>query len=162
MLMERFCTLRSFPWVTWVFKTASRLGDGPLWISTGIFLLGFNDRYLRQVTLAAALAVGLSVLLFMGVKNLIGRPRPYESWCALTCIMAPPDKFSFPSGHTMTAFAVWGALFVGLPSLSHLYLLVAVLIGLSRIFLGLHYPTDVLVGALLGGGTGLSIATWII
>ena len=162
VLMERFCRLRSFPWITLMFKTASRLGDGPLWISTGIFLLAFNDSHLRLVALSAALAIGLSVLLFMGVKNLIGRPRPFESWPVLTCLMAPPDKFSFPSGHTMTAFSVWGALFVGTPVLGSFYLVIAFLIGLSRVFLGLHYPTDVLVGAVLGGGIGVGIATCII
>lgn len=162
ILMERFCTLRTFPWVTWMFKAASRLGDGPLWISTGTILLAFKDHHLRQVTWSATLAVGLSVLLFICVKNLIGRPRPFESWDALTCLIAPPDKFSFPSGHTMTAFAVWGALFIGTPLLSYLYLVIAILIGLSRVFLGLHYPTDVLVGAVLGGGIGLSVASYIV
>mgnify|MGYP001545147622 FL=1 len=98
----------------------------------------------------------------MCVKNVIGRPRPFESWQALTCMMAPPDKFSFPSGHTMTAFAVWGVLFVGLPSLSHIYLVIAVIMGVSRIFLGLHYPSDVLVGAVLGGGIGLGIYIYLI
>lgn len=162
MLMERFCSLRNLPWVTWLFKVASRLGDGPLWISTAIFLLAFNDHHLRQVAFSAALAVTFSVLLFMCVKNLIGRPRPFESWNALTCLMAPPDKFSFPSGHTMTAFAVWGSLFIGLPALSYLYLVIAILIGLSRVFLGLHYPTDVLVGAVLGGAIGLGVGSYIV
>jgi undecaprenyl-diphosphatase len=76
--------------------------------------------------------------------------------------MAPPDKFSFPSGHTMTAFAVWGVLFIGTPTLGSLYLVIAFLIALSRVFLGLHYPTDVLVGAVMGGSIGLGIATCII
>jgi undecaprenyl-diphosphatase len=70
--------------------------------------------------------------------------------------MAAPDKFSFPSGHTMTAFAVWASLASAIPTLSLPYLLLAILIGLSRIFLGLHYPTDVLVGALLGSAIGFS------
>jgi undecaprenyl-diphosphatase len=161
-MMKRFCSLRSFPWITWVFKSASRLGDGSLWIATGIGLLAINHSHTQRVAFAAALAVGVSVLLFMGIKNLIGRPRPFEAWYGLTCMMAPPDKFSFPSGHTMTAFAVWGTLLIGLPSLSHLYLFIAILIGLSRVFLGLHYPTDVLVGALLGGGIGCTVAITIL
>ena len=161
-VMQRFCTLRTWHWLTWTFRTASRLGDGPLWVATGIFLFALNDDNARRVALAASLAVGLSILLFMSVKNLIGRPRPFESWQALSCMMAPPDKFSFPSGHTMTAFAVWGTLFVGLPGLSHVYLVIAILIGLSRIFLGLHYPSDVLVGAVLGGIIGLGTAAYII
>jgi undecaprenyl-diphosphatase len=161
-VMERFCSLRGWPWLTRIFRAASRLGDGSLWVATGIYLLALNQDNSRLVALAAAMAVGLSILLFKAVKNLIGRPRPFESWQALSCIMAPPDKFSFPSGHTMTAFAVWGALFIGLPGLSHIYLAIAVLIGLSRIFLGLHYPSDVLAGALLGGAIGLSTASYLL
>lgn len=160
-LMERFCSLRDWPWLTRIFRTASRLGDGPLWIATGMFLLAYNQDNSRRVVLAASVAIGLSILLFKAVKHLIGRPRPFESWQALSCIMAPPDKFSFPSGHTMTAFAVWGTLSVGLPGLSHVYLAIAILIGLSRIFLGLHYPSDVLAGALLGGTIGLCTSDYI-
>jgi undecaprenyl-diphosphatase len=161
-IMGRFCSLRHFSALTWIFKTASRLGDGSLWVVTAICLLALNDGHTYRVVFAAALAVGASVLLFMCVKKLIGRPRPFEAWRELSCMAAPPDKFSFPSGHTMTAFAVWGALSVGLPLLSHVYLVMALLIGLSRIFLGLHYPTDVLVGAILGGSIGLSLGQFII
>jgi undecaprenyl-diphosphatase len=161
-IMERFCSLRHFSWITLIFKTASRLGDGSLWIATGICLLAINDSHAHRVAFSAALSVALSVLLFMCVKNLIGRPRPFEAWTELTCMMAPPDKFSFPSGHTMTAFAVWGALVVGMPLFSHVYLVIAILIGLSRVFLGLHYPTDVLVGAILGGSIGYNLAHYII
>ena len=161
-MMERFCSLRSFSWITYIFKTASRLGDGSLWIATGIGLLAIDTLHARLVAVSAALSVGVSIVLFMCVKNLTGRPRPYESWAELTCLMAAPDKFSFPSGHTMTAFAVWGALFVGMPVLSSIYLGIAITIGLSRVFLALHYPTDVLVGAILGGSIGHTIASYII
>ena len=161
-MMRRFIALRSIAWLTWLFKTASRLGDGGLWVTTGIGLLALHEPHIHRTVLAAILAVGLTVLLFMGVKNLVGRPRPFEAWQGLNCLMAPPDKFSFPSGHTMTAFAVWGVLAVGLPVLSQLYLVIAILIGLSRVFLGLHYPTDVLAGALLGSSIGLGMATLII
>lgn len=161
-MMDHFCSLRSFPWITFIFKAASRLGDGSLWLATGMGLLAVNTPHTRSVAASAALSVGISVALFMCIKNLIGRPRPYEAWTELTCLMKAPDKFSFPSGHTMTAFAVWGVLFTGLPALSHLYLLIAILIALSRVFLGLHYPTDILVGAALGGGIGYSVGNYLI
>jgi hypothetical protein len=76
-------------------------------------------------------------------------------WAALRAVPAP-DKFSFPSGHTMTAFAVWAVLAEGLPLLGPPFLVMAMMIGASRIFLGMHYPTDVLVGALLGSSLGRS------
>ncbi len=145
-----------------MFKTISRLGDGGLWVTTGVGLLALRDPLGNRVVMTAILAIGLTVLLFTSIKNLVGRPRPFETWQGLNSLMAPPDKFSFPSGHTMTAFAVWGVLAIGMPALSHLYLVIAVLIGLSRVFLGLHYPTDVLVGAFLGASIGLTLAKTII
>lgn len=157
-VMRRIFTLRRIHWLTWLMKAASRLGDWPLWVVTGLCLLASGQLSYQRTALAAGLAVGLSVLLFMGVKNLVGRPRPFESWQGLTSLLPAPDKFSFPSGHTMTAFAVCAVLSEGVPLLGIPFLIMAVTIGCSRVFLGMHYPTDVLVGALLGSALGRSVA----
>jgi undecaprenyl-diphosphatase len=159
LLMQRFCELRIYPWLTGLFLSASRLGDGPLWWASGVFFLIFGSGQSRWAVGAAALAIGISVVLFMGVKDLIGRPRPCEAWSDLPCLLAPPDRFSFPSGHTMTAFAVFGVYSEMIPGSGIFFLPAAVLIGLSRVFLGLHYPTDVAVGALLGAGIGNAVAS---
>jgi len=158
LVMQRFCHLRRFPLVTLLFRTASRLGDGPLWWATGIFLLAFGSPSGRWAVLGEVLAIGTAVTLFMTVKHLIGRPRPCEKWLDLPCLMAPPDRFSFPSGHTMTAFSAAGVFWTMLPGSEFIFLPIALMIGLSRIFLGLHYPTDVLVGVLLGTGIGFTTA----
>ncbi|BCR06804.1 hypothetical protein DESUT3_38730 [Desulfuromonas versatilis] len=158
-LMQRFCQLRSSILLTLLFRTASRLGDGPLWVACGVLLAAFGGSAERLAVAAGLLAVGSSVALFMAVKDLIGRPRPCEAWLDLASLMAAPDRFSFPSGHTMTAFAVYGAFATLLPGSVALFLPLAVLIGLSRVFLGLHYPTDVLVGALLGTALG-RLSSW--
>jgi undecaprenyl-diphosphatase len=157
-MMRRLFTLRRIHWLTGLMKSASRLGDWPLWVVTGLCLLASGEHRSQVTALAAALAAGLSVLIFKGVKNLVGRPRPFESWQGLTSLVPVPDKFSFPSGHTMTAFAVWAVLAHGTPALALPFLGMALLIGISRIFLGMHYPTDVLVGALLGSSLGRSVA----
>lgn len=158
VLMQHFCQLRVYPLLTNLFLAASRLGDGPLWGASGAFFLLFGNLRSRWAVAAATLAVGLSIALFKGVKGLIGRPRPFETWSHLPCLLAPPDRFSFPSGHTMTAFAVWSVFSLMIPGAGLFFLPAAVLIGLSRVFLGLHYPTDVLVGALLGTGIGSLVA----
>lgn len=157
-MMLRFSDLRRFKPVTALMRLASRLGDGPLYYMTAIVLLTVGETQERAAAVAAAMAVVLSVVLFKAIKNLIGRPRPYEIWADLPCQMLPSDRFSFPSGHTMTAFAVCGAFAVLLPTILSFFLPAALLIGISRIFLGLHYPTDVLVGALLGATIGLTSA----
>jgi undecaprenyl-diphosphatase len=155
LLMQRFCDLRRHGWLTLIFLGASRLGDGALWWSCGLVLLVVGGSIGRLAVLAAALAVGASIILFMGIKQLIGRPRPCATWPDLPCLLAPPDRFSFPSGHSMTAFAAASALSGVLPVLLPPLLSAALLIGASRVFLGLHYPSDVLVGALIGSGLGL-------
>lgn len=160
-VMRRIFTLRRIHWLTWLMKAATRLGDWPLWVMTGLCLLASGERRWQLTFLAASVAVAMSVLLFKAVKNLVGRPRPFESWQGLTSLVPVPDKFSFPSGHTMTAFAVWSVLAEGVPLLGTAFLVIAVLIGCSRVFLGMHYPTDVLVGALLGSTLGCSVAELI-
>lgn len=158
VLMQRLFDLRRFAPLTALFLAASRLGDGPLWWISGLVLLAVGSGPTRWAVLGAALSIGLSVALFMAVKNLIGRPRPFETWCDLSCLLAPPDRFSFPSGHTMTAFAVCANYAELVPGSELFFFPVAMLIGFSRVFLGCHYPTDVLAGAALGSGIGFGVA----
>lgn len=157
-LMRRLTWMRHYPWLTALFKWVSRLGDGPLWGGVGVSLLLLGGNTGRLAVAAAALSAGVAVGLFSLIKPLIRRPRPYESWSDLSCLVAPPDRFSFPSGHTLTAFAMYGSLGSLLPALVPFLLTAAVLIGVSRVYLGAHYPTDVLVGGLVGTLLGRLIA----
>ena len=160
MLMRQLFQLRNILGLTTVFRVASRLGDWPLWVVVGLVLLCAGYAEAIALLLGSA-SVTLSIVLFKFLKHLTGRPRPLETYGGLTALMAPPDKFSFPSGHTMTAFAVWGSFVLTLPWLAPWILPMAVLIGLSRIFLGLHYPTDVLMGAILGSGAGYGTTLYL-
>jgi len=156
-LMKRFCGLQRFCWLTAFFKFMSRLGDGYVWGALALGLLATDLHAYKWVVAAMAVAIAVAVTVFMTVKKLVGRPRPFETWDSLTCAMLPPDQFSFPSGHTMTSFAVFGVLCVMIAGSWIMLLPIVVLIGLSRIYLGLHYPTDVLIGALLGTVIGLLV-----
>ena len=157
-VMKCFCRLHRYGWLTAFFKGMSRLGDGPLWGLLGIAMLAADPREYGPIVALLALAIAVNVAIFTTVKKLVGRPRPFETWDHLKCIMLPPDRFSFPSGHTMTSFTVLGVLYGPLPGVFLLILPAAVAIGLSRVYLGLHYPTDVLIGALLGAMIGLSLS----
>lgn len=153
-MMQLLFRLRRIVGMTVIFKSISRLGDWPLWLAIGLVLSAGGGAVEHRAVLLAGASIVLSVLLFKLLKNLTGRPRPFETHTGLTALMAPPDKFSFPSGHTMSAFAIYSSFLATLPWLAPWVLSAAVLIGLSRIYLGLHYPTDVLMGALLGTLTG--------
>ena len=156
-LMQRLFVLRRQPLLTGLSIAATRLGDGPLWgVAGAVFLVG-GDQQSRLAVAIAAVAISLSILVFTLVKHSLQRPRPFESWPQLSCLLAAPDKFSFPSGHTMTAFAASTVFALLIPGSGLVFYPLACLIGFSRVFLGLHYPTDVLVGALVGSGIAVGL-----
>ena len=100
------------------------------------------------------LHVGLTSLVggqcYAYLKNRLVRPRPYVSHGQIQCQIAPLDQYSFPSGHTLHAVLFTSMFAVYAPAVSIALLPFVALIALSRIVLGLHYPSDVAVGALLG------------
>ena len=143
-------------WMRLWMLAATRGGDGWLWSALGVLvaLAGGPERF--RATLAAVLAVSAGILLFLALKRACNRKRPcaLEPHCWATLL--PPDQFSFPSGHTITAFAVAIALGEFYPALLPALLLCALLIATSRILLGMHFLSDVVVGALLGAGLALT------
>ncbi|MDO4616241.1 MAG: phosphatase PAP2 family protein [Lachnospiraceae bacterium] len=102
------------------------------------------------------LAAMLLSFLFCNVllKNLVARTRPYEVIDGLILLAKKPKDYSFPSGHTSLSFACAAALLFTIPKQQHwiavLLTILAALIGFSRLYLGVHYPTDVLAGLILG------------
>ena len=133
---------------------ATRGGDGWLWYAMGLMVALFGGPERLQALLAAALAVGLGIAVFLKLKRAFGRKRPcaLEPHCWATLL--PPDQFSFPSGHTITAFAVAISLGSHYPGLLPGLLFCAASVALSRILLGMHFLTDVLAGGALGAGLG--------
>jgi undecaprenyl-diphosphatase len=134
---------------------ASRAGDGWLWyaLGLGILLFGGEERFVAVA--AAALSAAVAVGLFMRLKRVIGRKRPFEPHCWAKLL--PPDQFSFPSGHSMTACAVTVPLSEFYPQLALALLFCALSVAASRIVLGMHFLSDVVVGSGLGAVLGYVI-----
>jgi undecaprenyl-diphosphatase len=141
-------------WMRAYVLSATRAGDGWLWYAMGlaILLFGGDDRFAALGS--AGTAALLSVLLFIGLKRFTGRRRPCEIEPHCWATLLPPDQFSFPSGHTMTAFAVALPLSLSYPTLTVGLLFCALSIAMSRILLGMHFLSDVIAGAVIGAGLG--------
>lgn len=135
--------------------SATRAGDGWLWYAMGLAILLFGGEGRFAALGAAGTAAALSILLFLGVKRFAGRRRPCEIEPHCWATQLPPDHFSFPSGHTMTAFAIAMAWLLFYPTLAFALLFCAFSIGMSRILLGMHFLSDVIAGAVLGTGLGV-------
>lgn len=127
------------------------LGDGGMiWIAATILLL--IPKKTRKIGIMSAVALLGSLIINNNiVKNIVQRPRPFVTFTDLQIIIPTPSEFSFPSGHTSSSFAAAAVFYrylpkkLGIPSV-----ILAGLIGFSRLYVGVHYPTDVIAGAIMG------------
>lgn len=134
-----------------VFTAITRLGEkGLIWIAFTLFLLLFKKYKWAGVASGISMTVTFVVVNVI-VKNIVDRVRPYEVLEGLRCIVDPKSDFSFPSGHTAHAFAVGVVVLIMLPRKLGLPMFIfAFVMGFSRLYVGVHYPTDVLAGAAIG------------
>lgn len=139
------------PSLTPIVTFITRLGNGGfIWIVLTLLLL--IPKKTRRTALSMAMALIMSLLITnLLLKNSVARVRPYEVIEGLQILVEPPADWSFPSGHTSASLA---AALVMLQMLPKKYgipaIILGVLISLSRLYVGVHYPTDVLGGAIIG------------
>ncbi|MDA0225598.1 MAG: phosphatase PAP2 family protein [Proteobacteria bacterium] len=136
-------------WVLAPLRAVSRVGDGVFWYVLMLTLL-FADRTTHWPVVHMAVAGLACTLLYRVLKRCTLRPRPYQVHPRVVARAAPLDHFSFPSGHTMHAVAFTLVCLAYYPALAWLLVPFTLLVAVSRVVLGLHYPSDVLAGALLG------------
>jgi undecaprenyl-diphosphatase len=134
-----------------LFRCVSRLGDGLFWYALMIGILIVKGAEGLAPVLHMVLAGLAGTTLYKWLKGKTLRPRPYEVHQDIWLTGKPLDKFSFPSGHTLHAVVFCVVMINYYPQLAIIAVPFTALVGLSRVVLGLHYPSDVLAGALLGG-----------
>jgi undecaprenyl-diphosphatase len=138
------------PAVRRYFSAASRLGDGIAWYAMLALLPLLVGRPAFLPSLHMALTAGAGVVVYKLIKTALNRERPFASHRAVRALLPPLDRYSFPSGHTLHAVAFTIMLAHYFPALLVIAVPFAISVALSRVMLGLHYPTDVLAGALVG------------
>jgi len=145
-----------------IMKAITMLGDkGMIWILITLALLIVRRTRRLGVICAASMVIGLLVTNLI-IKNWAARIRPYELIPGLQCIVPLAKDYSFPSGHATNSLACAWVLFrktpkkYGIPAL-----ILAILISLSRLYVGIHYPTDVLGGVVIGICSAV-LAMWLV
>ncbi|MDY6891169.1 MAG: phosphatase PAP2 family protein [Pseudomonadota bacterium] len=131
-------------------RWVSRLGDGGLYLLLGLTLALWEPEDGPAFLQVGLLAYAIELPLYFLLKNTIRRDRPCHRLAGFRAAIEPSDKFSFPSGHTSAAFVFAMLLSQFYPALMVPGFILALLIGAARVLLGVHYPTDIAAGALLG------------
>lgn len=147
------------PFTDTVFPVITYLGEGGIiWILLALILLCFKKTrttgILVLITMLLTFLTGELIL-----KNLICRPRPCHTFPEVPLLILRPDSYSFPSGHSASGFAAATMLFLWHKKQAWIAFIPAAVIAFSRIFLFVHYPTDVLAGSLLGILFALAVNT---
>jgi undecaprenyl-diphosphatase len=137
-----------------LFAVVSRLGDGVFWYALMLLLPIMFGRPALVPALQMLITGALGVLAYKWLKRRLVRERPYVAHAAVHCAVPPLDRYSFPSGHTLHAVSFSVLALHYFPQLAPLLVPFAALVALSRVVLGLHYPSDVAAG----GGLGLMLA----
>jgi undecaprenyl-diphosphatase len=150
--LNRGCDRRA---IRQLFVTVSRLGDGIFWYVLVLSLpLIYGDAGLMPA-LRMAIVGFTSLALYKYLKSRLVRERPYISLKGIVPGTQALDRYSFPSGHTLHAVGFTTLMTASFPELGWLCVPFAMLVAMSRVVLGLHYPTDVLAGGVIGAGLAL-------
>jgi len=158
-LMRRLNRWRAPRWIRIWMLAATRLGDGWIWYGLGLMLLAHGGPQRFSAVGAAGAAAVLGIFVFKALKRLSHRQRPCQIEPHCWSNVLPPDQFSFPSGHTMTASSIAIVVSYFYPALEGVLFFLALSIAVSRIVLGMHFLSDVLAGVVMGVALGCASIT---
>lgn len=152
-------TLRG-SWMTYIQYILSAINNhGEIWLLLALIFLALPKTRRCGMAMLLALLLGL-VVGNLVLKPWVARPRPFWTYADIAALLHP-GGFSFPSGHTVSSFCAATVCFGYFRKIGISCYVLAALIGFSRLYLGVHYPTDVLCGAVLGVFLGTA-AVWLI
>ncbi|MCF7832686.1 MAG: phosphatase PAP2 family protein [Candidatus Marinimicrobia bacterium] len=135
-----------------IFRIISFIGDGYFYGLYLVYLYFSKHDIFRPALFVILLAFATELPLYRVLKNTIRRVRPFNAHDEIENMVYPLDEFSFPSGHTSAAFLVAMIIAHFTPFLAIPMFAFALLVGMSRIYLGVHYPSDIIGGAIYGTG----------
>lgn len=127
-----------------------------------IMLIIFGNSFIKRIGIQCLMVLGISQVIVQSLKRFLSRERPYKIIETLNTFGFDLSDYSFPSGHTTASFSIASTVALNIPRLSLILFLLAIIIGISRIYLGVHYPTDVAAGILLGMGTSILVHLYLL
>lgn len=154
-VLDRWVSIKVNRWtgrprIDILMNIISRAADGHIYVGIAVLLFWLNHELGLDFLQAAFIAFSLETVVYLVIKKFTHRLRPFEALTNIKSLIRPPDRFSFPSGHTAGAF-IMATLISGIYSIVCIpAFIIASLVGFSRIYNGLHYTSDVLAGMLLG------------
>src|SRR5262249_11418925 len=158
-LIRRLNRWRAPRWIRYWMLAATHLGDDWIWYSTAILLVFFDSPQRFATISSTTLATVVNIFIFKALKRLSQHPHPCQIEPHCWSKVLPPDKFSFPSNHTMTACSMALVLTYFYPHLEVPLIFLTLSIALSRIVLNMHFLSDVLAGIILGVALGCASLT---
>ena len=165
-ILDRIAQHLTNPFLDTVMPLITMLGDaGIFWILVAVVMICIPKYRQTGLAMGVALIMGLLVCN-VAMKPLIARPRPYDFQFehfgkTIQLLVSTPHDFSFPSGHTLASFEAATALLIGNKKVGIPAMILACLIAFSRLYLYVHYPTDVLFSVVMGIGFGI-LGTWLV
>src|ERR1051326_3963498 len=140
-------------------RLVTRAGNGWVYPLASAFLFLAPIEHAARCLVATIISLAIAFTIYPPIKRAFARTRPCDNDCSLSDSFAPLDRFSFPSGHAMTAAAFGTPIIVAAPPLAiPLVIAACALVSWSRIALGHHYPSDIVAGTLLGAIIAATVA----
>ena len=149
--------------LTRIARLVTRAGNGWVYPIASVFLFLAPIEHAARCIVAAIISLAIAFTIYPPLKRALARTRPCDSDCSLSDSASPLDRYSFPSGHAMTAAAFGTPIIVAAPPLAiPLVIATCAIVSWSRIALGHHYPSDIAAGTFLGAVIAAAVALVIL